>query len=195
MKVNGVTGRTACQLRSRDQSNVTHTHTRTHTHTHTHTHTRTQKNMSVPNSPWPSGPVCRWSSEHVLPLKQPPGCQSPQSRNLSSVEQYLHAKSVIIRTTTILNPLITLRDESYINSYHLSCYQLWNCMLSATWTREIITKSYVSDIREFKILILMYWLTDTFFCMCGRQILMTKIYNGGRIFYGLTKKKKWHRST
>ena len=26
--------------------------------------------------------------------------------------------------------------------------------------------------------------------MCGRQILMTKIYNGGRIFYGLTKKKK-----
>lgn len=47
-----------------------------YTHIHPHTH------LPATNSPWPSGPVCRWFSEHEPPLMLPPGCQSPQSRNL-----------------------------------------------------------------------------------------------------------------
>lgn len=49
-----------------------------HTHARTHTHTL----VPATSSPWPSGPVCRWFSEHGPPLMLPPGCQSPQSRNL-----------------------------------------------------------------------------------------------------------------
>lgn len=50
--------------------------------THTPSHAPPHTPVPATNSPWPSGPVCRWFSEHGPPLMLPPGCQSPQSRNL-----------------------------------------------------------------------------------------------------------------
>lgn len=86
-------------------------------------HACTQTHMPATNSPWPSGPECRWFLEHVLPLKQPPGCQSPQSRNLWSVERYSVTK--LYEQPSIGHFVLSLLEKGCDICIHLYCLLLW----------------------------------------------------------------------